>query len=228
MDATFSTNREVIHPPRADNTLPTNPSEEARSERERFDAEVFSVLYSKGSEMFSIFAFIQRTLGQFRLKGVVDIPDVFNEAYMRGVEAINSGKKIAKPIAWLRATAFNIIRELSREWKERQKVSPDLLECSSLPLSPQDETLSTEDLEYRLKAVWRAFQELSQQDREVLRLRMFENLSWKEISDRLTASGEFKSEEAFRVHGHRAIKRLRAKYHSLVEDQIGSLESTHN
>jgi RNA polymerase sigma factor (sigma-70 family) len=187
------------------------------SERQRFDAEIRSVLYSKSTDRYSLFAFINRSLAQFRLQGMFEVIEVFSQAYLRGISFIESGNRIDRPIAWLRATAYNIIRELNREWADRQKFSSYSDDLQVSTLEGQENHLAEDEIDYQLKLIWEAFEQLSDQDREVLRLRMFENLSWQEVGEHLARSeGHLKSQDALRIQGWRAIKRLREKYHEIA------------
>jgi RNA polymerase sigma factor (sigma-70 family) len=200
------------------------------SERQRFDSEIRSVLYSESTDRYSLFAFMRRSLVQFHLQGMYEVSDVFNQAYLRGISFIESGNKIDRPTAWLRTTAYNIIRELSRDRVNKQKFSSYSDEVQVATLEEHENCLTEDELDFHLKLIWEAFDQLSDQEREVLRLRMFENMSWQEIGEHLARlKGNTKSQEALRLQGWRAIKRLREKYHAMVsaqgENQFSELTS---
>ena len=87
-------------------------------DRHAFDREFHLMLTSGSSEGCSMLAFIGRTLTQFRLNNSYNPSYILNDAYMRGIKFIESGGRIDNPLAWTRSTAYNIIRELSRELKK--------------------------------------------------------------------------------------------------------------
>lgn len=208
-------------------TTDTQPQEgdalyQSESERQRFDSEVRSILQVGSSDSYSLFSFIRRIITQFHLQGVVDVADIVNESYLRGIKLVGNGKRIHRPLAWLRSTSYNIVRELSREWDARRQVSPDFIE----EVIVQDSPMTEIECEEHLKLVWDAFEKLSRQDQEILRLRMIENLSWQEVGDYLANKGETNTHgNTLRSQGHRATKHLREQYHQLEAARQGLSQS---
>ncbi len=96
--------------------------------RQAFDQEFETLLNSGSPYATSMFAFIKRSLAQFHLSNSYSITWVLNEAYMRGVKLIAAGERIEKPLAWVRVTAYNIIREQSRDLKKSLPLEESILE----------------------------------------------------------------------------------------------------
>lgn len=184
-------------------------AKQAQQERLKFDAEVLELLRSRNSSGRLTFVFVKRELRNFHLDNLYQEAWVLNEAYIRGVKRIATGEVIRNPTAWLKGTAYHIIRELSRE---HQKLAP-LKE--DIPDAPQS-TISSVDLEDDFTTLRMAFQLLSPQDQRLLNLKIVENRSWKEIRNilRIEGVGDF-PETALRKRKERALIRLRKKYHAI-------------
>lgn len=157
-----------------------------------------------------LLALIQRNLRQFRLDSYYDPADIISEAYIRGIRSISSGKAIANPLAWIRMSTLNIIRQLYRNQNKRDLTQTDLAQLEDAAI------FKSSNVEDDLELVKQAFDHLSPEDREIITLRTIEGLSWSEISKRLTSEEKQSLQEAvLRQRGARAMKRLRQIYHSL-------------
>jgi DNA-directed RNA polymerase specialized sigma24 family protein len=186
----------------------------------QFNLDVQFLLTPNNPHARSLLAFIYRTIRQFGLQGYITEVDVFVEAYLRGVNYTNnSGERILQSRAWLRKTAYNIIREWKRD---RSRYSPaafdELLEQGAVGYH-EDPPLgvATADIpwaEAEIQDVVRAFQGLEDADRRLIQWKVIENLSWQAIQARLVAQGEDAvSLAALRKRGQRALERLRQHYH---------------
>ncbi|MBE9178117.1 sigma-70 family RNA polymerase sigma factor [Oculatella sp. LEGE 06141] len=174
----------------------------------QFDEEIASLLKKQNPRARSLFAFIQRTLRQFHLEGIHSEAEIFNEAYVRGATLASAGTVINSPKAWMRQTAFNVIRELSRQSRRYQ--STDYEHCESGEILP----LLEDAIALDIQAVLLALHALEPGDRCVIKLKAIESLSWKEVKERLIAMGEKpQTEAALRKRGQRAMQRLREEYH---------------
>ncbi|MEA5507002.1 sigma-70 family RNA polymerase sigma factor [Halotia wernerae UHCC 0503] len=181
-------------------------------DREAFDQEFRVLLDSGSSSAHSMLAFIKRSLAQFNLSNSYNPTWVINEAYMRAIEFIAKGEQIDKPLAWVRATAYNIIREQSRERCRFLQLDENMvgshLNCSLDLCAKVEEEL--------FKRVSLAFEKLEPEEKEILSLKMINNLSWKEIKLYLISQGrETCNEATLRKRKERALKHLRKIYHSL-------------
>lgn len=180
--------------------------------RKAFDTEFQVLLDSGSSSAHSMLAFIKRSLAQFNLTNSYSPTWVLNEAYMRGIKFMAKGEQIEKPLAWIRATAYNIIREQSRERNRFLQLEESMIEfhvnCSLVVFEEIEEEL--------FKRVNLAFEKLEPEEKEILSLKMIKDLSWKEIQLHFILQGkEVQNEATLRKRKERALKHLRSIYHSL-------------
>jgi DNA-directed RNA polymerase specialized sigma24 family protein len=184
-------------------------AEQVQQERLRFDAKFSALLDRESSDGRLIFTFIQRELRRFRLQNYYQDALILNEVYFRGVERIATGEVIRNLPAWVRSTAYNIIRELSREYQKSSPLQEESLDSQQPPVS-------CSDLEDDFATVRMAFQLLSPEDQRLLNLKIVENHSWKEIRTILKREGAGDLPEAtLRKRKERALIRLREKYHAI-------------
>lgn len=189
-------------------------------ELRQFNVEIQFLLKSKNPHARSLLSFIKRTLRQFHLENAYTETDIFSQAYLRGVTLTESGTEIKRATAWMRATAFNIIRELSRSHRRYQCLEYDELAESDqakleiASLQAGEGLVSEEVIEADIQAVLESLQELGSRDRKIIELRVVENLAWREIGDHLIISGEkSQNDAALRKQGQRALERFRKLYH---------------
>lgn len=173
---------------------------------ERFFEE-FQVLLDSGSPSgISMLAFIKRNLKQYNLNDCYTADEILSDAFMRGVERIQRGEGIENPLAWMRATALNIIRERSRS---NIRMLP--LEESWLELL-DDAAVEIDEEEFAKECQWvkTALSMLNPDEQELLRLKVYDNLSWREIAERHHNQGFVDvSETTLRKRKERILKRLR-------------------
>ena len=150
--------------------------------------------------------FIKRTLSQFNLKNTC-VEDIISEVYLRGEKLINSGEDIRNPGAWIRVTAYNVIREIQRQ-KQKEQPNSELVE---LKVSPQ-KTEDNQEREQNFLKLKQSLQSLNEKDRQILELRFFQDLSWQEVTEYFVSRGEVVASATVRQRGSRALKRLRKAY----------------
>ncbi len=190
-------------------------------ELHQFNVEIESLLKQQNPRARSLIYFIKRELWQFNLDSIYTEVDILNEAYIRGVSLIlKSGTAINNPLAWLRTTTWNIVRELSRSHQRYQRVAYDeLLESQKLRLElasmpSEDSLISDEVVELNIQAILSSFHELTSREQIIIQLKAMQGLSWKEVSQHLVKLGEEEqTEAALRKRGQRAMERLRQLYH---------------
>ena len=156
-------------------------------EPDTLDLALAEILGGKNSYAFSAFAVIRRHLHSFHLEHLFDPNEILFEAYIRGKEVQRRGELITNPHAWLKSTAFNIIREKSRKARQRVIVSYEEEEHSS-EVESQSELLEKIDLSHELKLLYKALREFDKENPETAQLliwRTIEQLSWDEIENRL-------------------------------------------
>ena len=158
--------------------------------------------------------FIRRSLKQFHLEQV-DFYDVVPEVYIRGTKLIASGVDIKNPGAWIRRTAYNVIREMSRK-QQKEQANSELIE---LQVAPEN---CEETNEIELNILKQSLQDLSEKDRQILELRFFQNLSWKQVVTYLAATGEILTEANARQRGKRALSRLKKYFLSVKSDKLSA------
>lgn len=185
-----------------------------------FDVQVKLLLSSKNSEGCTIIPFVERSLTQFNLSGSYSSIEVINEAYLRGRKLIENGERIENPLAWIRVTSYNIIREYSRRSQRSL-----FLEESWVEDEVNSNLISNEEILSEFERVKLAFNRLNEQDRELLQLKVIDNLSWREIIDYFINKYDFEGSEAkLRKRKHRALQSLRRIYHSIKKTDTDNHE----
>lgn len=197
----------------------SNQSLQKCKQRELLDKIVVEViLSSEGRDVHNILPFISRTLRQFKLNSYYEEYDVFSEAYRRAVKHIALDKPIHNIPMWLKGASLNIVREFSRDKAKQTKLS-NVIKNQGETICYEDDIIPEYAISSTLKALIQAFNNLKPQESLILRLRIVEGRTWKEIGEHLVAIGEEtennqKLEEKLRQRGKRLLERLR-KYCSL-------------
>lgn len=151
--------------------------------------------------------FYRLRLNQYGLLGKREPDEILSDAIWRLSKACDSGKKIYNVIAWLRTTGLHIIKEISREETRRRIIDNQNFDFEEfLP----DERLqqSSQDTEV-YKHLNQALKELDFEDRKLLILRYYRQLSWQDIARKLSVNGVEITTEALRKRGSRALSKLR-------------------
>lgn len=193
-------------------------AEVVQQERLRFDTEFLELQNPESSSGRLLYVFVSRELRRFHLDSNYREAFILNEAYIRAIQRIATGEVIRIPSAWLRSTAFNIIRELSREHQNAVSKSTPLEEDSP---EAQQPTASPEDLEDDFATLRIAFQMLAPRDQRLLNLKVVEEHSWREIREILKLEwGKDYTEAALRKRKERALIRLRKRYHAIKSPEL--------
>jgi DNA-directed RNA polymerase specialized sigma24 family protein len=138
-----------------------------------------------------------------------------NEAYIRGCQLIDRGETIRNSSAWLRQTAYNIIREWSRYERKTIPLEEHLLENLQ-------GAVAAEVIEDDLSTLRLALQMLSAKDQQLLNLKIGEGFSWKQIQEAWQLQGYGNLTEAsLRKRKERALIKLRKKFHALKPPDFG-------
>ena len=181
---------------------------------QQFNMAATELSHGKSQDCIATWKFIHSRIRQFHLN--CDAYSVVNEAYLRGINAINNGEDIQKPLAWIRSTAFNIIREWSRKQKKETYDSPFLENyLDSNPVDTDSRTVIEPEVKHLLEA---ALAHLRPEEQEVLKLRWIDGLSWREIANILSCEDKQILEGTIRKRGGRALKRLRQKYQMMEKE----------
>ncbi|MEM6597484.1 MAG: sigma-70 family RNA polymerase sigma factor [Cyanobacteria bacterium P01_D01_bin.36] len=179
--------------------------------RRHFDRAVQALFDSKNPEALTFCASVTRMLRQYRLSGTYTAKEIIAEAYARSIVKIESGVFIQIPLAWLRRTCLNVIRDFKRAQTkiDKPKLDGDAYSFGGLAV---EQMLLSEDL----KSIRLAFEQLSLEDQNILQARIFQGLSWQEIGERL--ENEPIKPGTARQRGSRALIRLREHYELIRED----------
>ncbi|MBD1916680.1 MULTISPECIES: tetratricopeptide repeat protein [Cyanophyceae] len=180
-----------------------------------FNRDVQLLLKPNNPHARSLLAFIKRTIHQFGLQAYVTEIDIFVEAYLRGIRYTQqSPEGIRQPKAWMRRTAYNIIREFKRDRLRYSKASFNETMSDDHPISEAPEIPATDDtLSTAINSVLQALDTLSPSDRDLIQWKVVEGLTWNEVQARLVDKGEDRvSQATLRKRGKRALERLRRAY----------------
>ena len=160
-------------------------------------------------EGLQLWAFVRRTLHQFSLHRTYSEAYILNTAYLRAVDAINSGKCITRPYGWLRSAAQNYIRECDRA----QKKTTEFKEACTSVSSGNDPVYTTPENLIKLKT---ALEKLKPLEQRLLQLKVVEGKPWQVIQLELTAEG-FGTYQigALRKQKSRALAKLRKHLETL-------------
>lgn len=183
---------------------------------------------SDDKDVASLFRFVKSRLYQFRLTKHYKPREVLTEVYLRGLKKTKQGEEIKNKLAWTRITAYNVIRELRREldkvkYDDLDDIAPSRMQ---IYLSSQEVSSSENGFDKEiLKAVKLAFCDLSPQDRALLDLKVIQDLSWKEVHQKLTQCWvKVPTENALRQRKRRAIQRLTECYTSHIGNSASQTE----
>jgi RNA polymerase sigma factor (sigma-70 family) len=182
-------------------------------ERTNWDNFFQSLIIQKSTEGRMLYVFISRCLRQFRLHGDYETTFILSEVYIRGLKALNSGSKISNLLSWTRNTAYNVIREISHQ-RQREISSQRLTELEDSEYSmAAEEDLSEDSVLEQISMLRQAFQKLTEEEQELLTLRIIEGLSWNEISDRLGSNAS-----VLRQRQSRVLRKLRSTFNESLEE----------
>jgi DNA-directed RNA polymerase specialized sigma24 family protein len=200
------------------------------AETQQFNRDVQFLLKPNNPHARSLLAFIKRTIRQFELQGYVTEIDIFVEAYLRGVRYTQQRQEqIHQPKAWMRSTAYNIIRECKRDRLHYSALAFDeLMEQGHGADTTSPSAVDDDAITNAINSVLRVFEALSVGDRNLIQWKVIDGLSWQEVQTRLVAEGEDRSSQAtLRKRGQRALERLRRTYH-ISNGEPGSPDLAHD
>lgn len=182
-----------------------------------FDQAIEEILGKQNPSAYSVFTAIERMVRQFKLD--TEAHGLLFEAYLRGKKALQQGKEIRKPQAWLKGVAYNIAREKYRKGKKTHTYSPDIIDAVFHDES--DSPMDVVILEEEIMAVFEAVCRLRQENPATFALihqRIVEGLSWQEIKANYEREneGEVITEVTLRKRFSRGRKYLRSIFHEVV------------
>ncbi len=151
--------------------------------------------------------FYRLRLRQYGLLGKYEPDDILNDAISRLDKAVKSNKTIYNVVPWLRQTGLNIINELSREQNKYRIIDNPKLDLE-LILSSEQNHQESDDNELYMQ-LYQALQILDSDDRRLVILRFYQQLSWQDIVRKLAEENIYISETTLRKRGSRALATLR-------------------
>ena len=181
------------------------------------DLAIEEILGKGNPVSYSTLTTIQRSLRQFHLTSRIETTEVLAEAYLRGKKFLRSGKMINNPHAWLKKTAFNIVREYSRKFR---KYAAEPYDEQKTAEDPMTNLVDVQVIESDLADLRQAIRLLAQEEPEaanLLYLKIIRGLSWQEIHDILLQTHqEVASLTTLRQRASRAKRRLRYLFHHVT------------
>lgn len=191
------------------------------------NAAIAQILTGDNPHAYSDIVAVERHLRQFHLFPQVEAFEIYHEAYLRARKFIEQGGIIYNPKYWLKGAAFKIVREKSRKQRREHPTDPQSAVFENSLPSNDNNTINT--IDQRLESLYKAIAILGREDPEVAKLmrwRLLDHLSWKEIQQRLIQElGKAPSEETLRQRACRAKRRLRRIYHE-IEGETGGVHKT--
>ena len=149
-----------------------------------FDQALEEILGPDNPTAYSVFTAMERMVRQFNLD--VEAHGLLFDAYLCGKKALQQGKVIRNPKAWLKGAAFNLAREKHRKRRKTCAYAPNLMDAMFADEgdSPMDYAILDEEL----RAVVRAVCRLQIEHPDVFHLihqKVVEGLSWREIQEQI-------------------------------------------
>ena len=158
------------------------------------DRQRFGPLYSRNYE--AVFRFIFN-----RIADTETTADICSITFLKAVDKLESYRFKGKPfICWLYRIASN---EVSQYYRKNNKNRVVILE-DRYAETIKDEIGNAEELEINLSKLEKAIRMLSPEDMEMVRMRFFEKMSFRDIGDILEIE-----ENNAKVKNHRIIYKLR-------------------
>lgn len=186
-------------------------------EQDCFDQALEEILGRQNPAAYSVFTAMERIVRQFKLD--IEAYGLLFDAYLCGKKALQQGKIIHNPTAWLKGTAYNLAREKYRKRKRTHAYAPELMDVlfSEEMDSPMDSAILEEEIVAVIHAV-NKLREERPEDFMLIHQRIVEGLSWKEIQALYVTdeNGSSVTEVALRQRFSRGRKSLRSIFHQVT------------
>lgn len=186
----------VFNLPVSDYTLPMEEKVDSLlvEEFKRGDARAYGVLYDRYLD--KIYRFIYYKI--WNKETAEDITsDVFHKAFQK-IDSFDAGKGTFS--AWLYRIARNAVIDYYRTVKKTVDIE------DAFDLGEEDRTIEEHDTLLNLGKVRTFMEKLSPRQREIITLRIWEELSYREIAERIGGT-----EDSTKMAFSRAMKELREK-----------------
>ena len=169
--------------------------------------EVRQVLQSKWLRIH-----IRSRIHALKLNSSITEEDVIQQVAMYLFETQNSGKQIKHPIAWSKLVSERYVQKVYKKNKFTEATEPETIEYFAS--KHQDENDFNDD-----RQIKKNIEKLKPANREILKMRYFQDLSWGEIAKILSRRENRQIHETTaRKRGERALNRLRQIYINKLTD----------
>lgn len=176
-------------------TQPDDPDADVLAAFRGGDSRAFDVLIRRHQR--GVWRVVQRTL-----RNEADTADVVQLAFVRAMRALPSFRGAATVRSWLYRIAINCALSWLRDHRREVPTEPsELLGAAASPEPSATQRLESQDRGAALRA---AVAQLPPKQRLVLELRVFDDLSFREVAELAACS-----ENTAKVNFHYALRRLR-------------------
>ena len=166
-----------------------------KTETRRFNEARLASLYDEYYDKIAHYAFV-------RIGNRTEAEDIAGEVFLKALESLESYKERGIPMqAWLFRIAHNLVVDHFRRIAKRKTVPIDTVQIEA---DADADPATLVDKKIELERVTGAMEQLTPEQREVLRLRFFGELTSKEAGSILN-----KSDGAVREMQRAAIEKLR-------------------
>jgi DNA-directed RNA polymerase specialized sigma24 family protein len=180
-------------------------------EKREFTQRLKTLIGNK-SRLLSV---IQSRINQYGLRSCDITPEsVLSDCYLRAIAAIEKGKKIINPEAWMITTARNIIRETTRKKSLEQREVLHLEKLDLEDINYKNGEYTEEDLE-NIEDIEAEIQKLDPLDRKIFLLRL-EGKSFIAIADQLVRDGDYPHSDSLQNTVTKRCNRIKEKIRKKV------------
>ncbi len=134
------------------------------------------------------FAYVNKSLWQFKLNSKYQVNEIINESYNRAVKKIRKGEDIPNLRGWYKKTSLNIVREYSRIEIKQRKIKESMSASINGELTSKYEESPKYSIEFIKKTI------NNDLNYKILCLRVLHEKSWKQVCQTLIDDGDFNSE----------------------------------
>lgn len=193
-------------------TQPDDPDADVLAACRGGDARAFDILIRRHQR--GVWRVVQRTL-----RNEADTADVVQLAFVRALRALPSFRGAATVRSWLYRIAINCALSWLRDHRREVPTEPsELLSATASPEPSATQRLESLDRGAALRA---AVAQLPPKQRLVLELRVFDDLSFREVAELADCS-----ENTAKVNFHYALRRLRELMNGAPDVAPGSIDGS--
>jgi len=192
-------------------------SSEIYTQKQEFEAAFKSLL----SKDVHLLPFVQRWLNKYGLNHIEPFV-ILSDVYLDGIKAIEKGKIIKNPKAWIRTVAKNKIADIMRnQYKDKEhSIELDAIEYTDdfeykIALQNSDEDADL-DQEILLEKLLKERDKLEPENQMIFDLRFRQDLPWENVRKHLASSGIHLNTSTLRKRGERIKEQI--KQFLLTED----------